>query len=533
MSHRISSANSTPTPPSHSGNSQHEMQSSPTLHNLDPYSRERWQPPKQVVLPVFSRMDVVNHQSQPSGHSSTQRHPFDQSRSNGHSTTHHPSDPLSSIQSNVKKPKKLNKKQCEAQAVSNLNSDNELKKIRFDRQDYLNIIAYLSDPSRYNSLFGGGKKTSVTGQSMNVSTSWGLFAAHIQEMYNQRHPDKPMKLTGRNLQLRFIRYRRQYIAAKRFPTSTGSGTTSADRKRGIYTYQQKLDSICPCFSEMDDLLGEKANVTAMREWDSLISSDSEDNEDYEEEEEEDEEDQLGCLITNANDDSDIEFQSGQFIPPKPIIGSPNPSRSHTFSHLLLDKDEDILTDLESLSGTNGIFQPLSSTLENLEPFQTIPISPKPPSKVKQPVSNAKTKKPKRKSKELTKDAAEDVSERDPLPPISKPSVKTKENKNSLAQAFADASNAKMLMFDKANIWEQAHEAKKMKLDTARVIIDNNWAVNELAWAKEKFRMERKDRVEDRRLQQMAKWLAEGKTVAEVELLMRLATVSDSPSPSNK
>lgn len=296
-------------------------------------------------------MDIIS-QSLPRGCPPTQQHPS--------------SDCLSTTSSNVKKTKKPTKKSKAvskpSEAVSKPSKSRSKETLKkgppLERPDYLNIIAYLSEPSKYNTLFGGGKKTLVTGQSMNITNSWSLFSAYIQELYNQRHPNKPIKLTGCNLQQGFVRYRQQYVAAKHFPNSTGSGTSHEDERRGIYTYEQKLESLCPCYSEMDNLFGEKANVTAMAEWDSLILSDSEDDYDDNIKEEEEEQEQDPQEFMKSDHDSDIEFQSGQFIAPKSILGrSPKQtSRSHTLPHIMLEDDEDDITsDLESLTGTNGIF----------------------------------------------------------------------------------------------------------------------------------------------------------------------------------
>lgn len=110
-------------------------------------------------------------------------------------------------------------------------------------------------------------------------------------------------------------------------------------------------------------------------------------------------------------------------------------------------------------------------------------------------------------------------------------VKKRDNKISLAQSFPEASNAKMLMFEKANQWEQVHQAKKIKLEAARDLELKTRAQNELAWAKEKFGLELQDQIKQRRLLQMEKWLSEGKTVAQIEILLRLATPAPPVPPA--
>ncbi|KAH9816212.1 hypothetical protein DFH28DRAFT_1160968 [Melampsora americana] len=211
-----------------------------------------------------------------------------------------------------------------------------------------------------------------------------------------------------------------------------------------------------------------------------------------------------------SDDSEIEFQSGQTV------------------------------DLESLNGVNGIFQPLSSTLENLKPFrQTRPNVPSPGQSKNKPPSQAQSKnkpptqahskkklptqsdKTKLKRKLNNKESTEETSSATPLPPIAQSSSKTKDNKNSLAQAFALASSDKLRAFEKANEWERKHESKKLKSEAYR-------ASQELLWAQEKFALERQDRSEARRLELMEKWSSQGKTVAEMEMLFRLMTAPATP-----
>ncbi|EGG00136.1 uncharacterized protein MELLADRAFT_68029 [Melampsora larici-populina 98AG31] len=139
-----------------------------------------------------------------------------------------------------------------------------------ERQDYLNIIEYLSNPNNYNVLFGAGKKTAVKGQSLGSAGTWDVFATHINSLYNQRTKSNLMGLCGSDLWLRFGRFCRMYVAAKRGMNSTGSGVTDQDRANGVNLNAVKDENSCACFAEMDALFSEKANITAMDTMDSCL-----------------------------------------------------------------------------------------------------------------------------------------------------------------------------------------------------------------------------------------------------------------------
>lgn len=139
-----------------------------------------------------------------------------------------------------------------------------------ERQYYLNIIKYLSNPNNYNILFGAGKKTEVKGQSLGSTGSWNVFATQINFLYNQRTKSNLIGLHSNTLWQHFIRYRRSYAVAKRARMSTGSGCTDQDQSKGINTTVIKDKSSCPSFEEMDALFGEKADITVLDTMDSTV-----------------------------------------------------------------------------------------------------------------------------------------------------------------------------------------------------------------------------------------------------------------------
>ncbi|MBW0588085.1 hypothetical protein O181_127800 [Austropuccinia psidii MF-1] len=58
------------------------------------------------------------------------------------------------------------------------------------------------------------------------------------------------------------------MAAKKFENLTGAGIMEEDESKGIKSMSEKLESMCPCYAEMDVLFGHKPNVTPIASYDS-------------------------------------------------------------------------------------------------------------------------------------------------------------------------------------------------------------------------------------------------------------------------
>ncbi|MBW0566291.1 hypothetical protein O181_106006 [Austropuccinia psidii MF-1] len=58
------------------------------------------------------------------------------------------------------------------------------------------------------------------------------------------------------------------MAAKKFGNLTGAGLTEEDESKGIKSMSENLESMCPCYSEIDALFGHKPNVTPIASYDS-------------------------------------------------------------------------------------------------------------------------------------------------------------------------------------------------------------------------------------------------------------------------
>ncbi|MBW0586321.1 hypothetical protein O181_126036 [Austropuccinia psidii MF-1] len=58
------------------------------------------------------------------------------------------------------------------------------------------------------------------------------------------------------------------MAAKKIENLTGAGITEEDESKGIKSMNENLESMCPCYAEMDVLFGHKPNVTPISSYDS-------------------------------------------------------------------------------------------------------------------------------------------------------------------------------------------------------------------------------------------------------------------------
>ena len=89
-----------------------------------------------------------------------------------------------------------------------------------------------------------------------------------------------LDLTGKKMAERFKNYKSKYWKAHILSCSTGFGLTDKDQKAGIHTVAEKLESICPFYSEMDSLFGNRANITPLSLADSQEEVTNEKNKDF-------------------------------------------------------------------------------------------------------------------------------------------------------------------------------------------------------------------------------------------------------------
>ncbi|MBW0561255.1 hypothetical protein O181_100970 [Austropuccinia psidii MF-1] len=142
------------------------------------------------------------------------------------------------------------------------------------RPDYLCIINWLTHKSNFDACFGTGGSTSVGRTPSSKKNGFHLMAIEVNKKSRHR-----LNLSATSICDRWRTYKKKYTTAKKFENLTGAGITEEDEKKGLHTMADKLESMCPCFAEMDSLFGHKPNVTPLATYDSqeagLISNEDE------------------------------------------------------------------------------------------------------------------------------------------------------------------------------------------------------------------------------------------------------------------
>ncbi|MBW0542229.1 hypothetical protein O181_081944 [Austropuccinia psidii MF-1] len=148
------------------------------------------------------------------------------------------------------------------------------------------------------------------------------------------------------------------MAAKKFENLTGAGIMEEDESKGIKSMSEKLESMCPCYAEMDVLFGHKPNVTPIASYD-LQEKDS----------------------LNGNDDVDVPLDADNDCLDSPLILDPflnndddlvqvenlqDESKSKSIVHSIQKSNQALMPNLNDKSGSRkrpmDIFAPTYANL---------------------------------------------------------------------------------------------------------------------------------------------------------------------------
>ncbi|EGG04568.1 uncharacterized protein MELLADRAFT_56596 [Melampsora larici-populina 98AG31] len=429
----------------------------------------------------------------------------------------------------------------------------------FDLVDYKTILAYLAKPNVLNSLFGGGSQTKVTGLPMSPKTLLNTLAIKLNNNYNERYNSTDMHLTGRTLLLRLRRYKGKYQSAKSLSLKTGAGLEPKHHARGIHSMEALLESMCPCYPEMDALFRDKGNVNPFGILDSGLGSQDGDDSAM---------DSDGDLTDGLDPGPDVQSALDRADRKKYVPLSPTPEAPSL---------ERTLGTPEALNNHYRSFLDLENDINSLPPTPKGQNDPKDniPSPVLQPIhssadighvvtstSHAKPsgKRAKRAGKyDLTAEeraldsSSEDepdalpvtktqatarsanrtvrapLSRRglDPLPSIDPSNVHVKDHKNALASAIQQANDAKMEVFAKAQQSREQIDQARIKVDKAHIQADLEDRKSTLSWTKERYFLDREEQreMDSKRLAQETRkerkafcerLVLEGKTPQELE-----------------
>ncbi|MBW0591057.1 hypothetical protein O181_130772 [Austropuccinia psidii MF-1] len=140
--------------------------------------------------------------------------------------------------------------------------------------DYLCIINWLTHKSNFDAFLGTGGSTSVGRPPSSKKNGFHLMAIEVNKKSQHR-----LNLSATSIHDQWHTYKKKYTTTKKFENLTGEGITEEDEKKGLHTMADKLESMFPCFAEMDSLFGNKPNVTPLATYDSqeagLISNEDE------------------------------------------------------------------------------------------------------------------------------------------------------------------------------------------------------------------------------------------------------------------
>ncbi|OWY95169.1 hypothetical protein PHMEG_00034895 [Phytophthora megakarya] len=116
----------------------------------------------------------------------------------------------------------------------------------------------MENPTNFAMIHGSSKKTTV-GHKVTKADAFKRLAEHLCE--KSETPNLPL-ISSESMRRRWKTYKDKFVktlAAKR--SETGMGLTEKEMKKGL-TVPAKLNKMCPHFSRMEDLFGEKSNITA-------------------------------------------------------------------------------------------------------------------------------------------------------------------------------------------------------------------------------------------------------------------------------
>ncbi|CAH7675574.1 hypothetical protein PPACK8108_LOCUS10597 [Phakopsora pachyrhizi] len=113
--------------------------------------------------------------------------------------------------------------------------------------DYSIICWWLSKPSNFSACFGQAGKTTIGRPPASKENGYALMAAEV----NQKSKSG-LNISSKQMKEPFKTYKAKYVKAKKLSASTGFGISEEDQSNGIITITQKLNTICPCFEQMDN-----------------------------------------------------------------------------------------------------------------------------------------------------------------------------------------------------------------------------------------------------------------------------------------
>ncbi|PLW54707.1 hypothetical protein PCANC_11672 [Puccinia coronata f. sp. avenae] len=179
-----------------------------------------------------------------------------------------------------KKPTRGQKTTKKAAEFSTNNNPAEKTTGHLKKDDYLVIIDWLKIKKNYDVCFGTGKAPLVGRPPKGTINGFELMAINLRNQSTSK-----ISLSSRQMKDRFNSYKDKYKKTHMLSLATGFGLTPEDQQTGIQTIKQKLDSLCPHYQVMHELMGNKAfvnplyKVDAQKDVETTNSSDSDNSSD--------------------------------------------------------------------------------------------------------------------------------------------------------------------------------------------------------------------------------------------------------------
>ncbi|PLW31398.1 hypothetical protein PCANC_16715 [Puccinia coronata f. sp. avenae] len=174
-----------------------------------------------------------------------------------------------------KKPTRGQKPTKKAAEVSTDNDPAEKTTGHLKKDDHLVIIDWLKIKKNYDACFGTGKAPLVGQPPKGTINGFELMAINLRN----QSPSK-ISLSSRQMKDCFNSYKDKYKKTHTLSLATGFGLTSEDQQTSIQKIEQKLNSLCPHYQVMHELMGNKAfvnplyKVDAQKDVETTNSSDS-------------------------------------------------------------------------------------------------------------------------------------------------------------------------------------------------------------------------------------------------------------------
>ncbi|KAI7943495.1 hypothetical protein MJO28_011023 [Puccinia striiformis f. sp. tritici] len=354
---------------------------------------------------------------------------------------------------------------------------------QFILTDFQNICSYLEEERNYAQLYGSGSQTEVGPRVVTKAAAYEMFAVYINDRSASR-----LSLTGKQLRQRIDAYKKKFVAAKNWMDNTGAGIEEGGY---AHTLPALLEEKCPCYDRMDGIFGAKPNVTPLAQYESQGGMD------------------LYGFDTNKDPDDDERPPPGS--PEVFYRGCSQTQRSNES----LDLGASLSSTLSDLglkqvggnndntsAGENVAPTPTkSATGESARPGPNIANTASQPANHPESATNAASQ-PANHPEPVTNTARfpnQSTGDRS-VPAPRRDSGQANKAKSSIAAAFEASTDKKFEYLDKHMAMEK----------------------DKFSWEKEKYNNEREATLNQSNIKKAAaeQWLLEGRSVAEVEALMR-------------